>query len=57
MLFKRTAVDEIRLMTKEEREHYEERAALLEYDAGMTREAAEALALEQILKGEQLMLI
>jgi hypothetical protein len=29
---------------------YEERAAILQYDAGMSREAAEALAREQLRK-------
>lgn len=30
-----------------EREHFEERAGILEHDAGMERAAAEALALQQ----------
>lgn len=33
-------------MTPDEREFFEERAAVLEYDAGMTRLAAETFALE-----------
>jgi hypothetical protein len=52
--FIRTAVDEIRLMTNEEREEYEERAAILEFDAGMERRAAEALALEMCRKQQEL---
>ena len=56
MRFLQTAVDDIRLMTNAEREAYEERAAILEFDAGMTREAAEALASEMMRKGEQIAL-
>ena len=33
-------------MTENEREFYEERAAILEHEAGMTKEAAERFALE-----------
>lgn len=54
MKFVRTAVDDIRLMTNAEREAYEERAAMLEFYSGMTREAAEALALEMMRTGEQI---
>lgn len=56
MKFVRTAVDDIRLMTNAEREAYEERAAMFEFYSGMTREAAEALALEMMRKGEQIAL-
>lgn len=56
MKFVRTAVDDIRLMTNAEREAYEERAAMLEFYSGMTREAAEALALEMMRTGEQIAL-
>ena len=31
------------------REHYEERAAIIEFDAGMPRRAAEAMALQEAL--------
>ena len=31
------------------REHYEERAAIIEFDAGMPRRAAEAMALQEVL--------
>lgn len=31
------------------REHYEERAAIIEFDAGMPRRAAEAMALQDVL--------
>jgi hypothetical protein len=33
-----------------EREEYEERVAIMEYDGGLSREEAERLALERILK-------
>ena len=36
------------------RDLYEERAAILEYDAGMSREAAEALAREIVYYNKQL---
>lgn len=32
------------------REHYEERAAILEFDAGMPRRVAEAAALQEVLE-------
>jgi len=35
-------------MTKDEQERFEERAAILEYDAGYTREEAERLAREMV---------
>lgn len=31
------------------REHYEERAAIIEFDAGMPRRAAEAMAMQEVL--------
>ena len=31
------------------REHYEERAAIIEFDAGLPRRAAEAMALQEVL--------
>jgi hypothetical protein len=39
---------EIQSLSEEKRWLFEERAAILEFDAGMTREAAEALALEYL---------
>jgi hypothetical protein len=39
-------------MTDDQREAYEERAAILEFDAGMTREEAERLAMEEVMKCE-----
>jgi hypothetical protein len=36
--------------TESQREEYEERAAILEYDAGMTRAEAEAKALKMVLE-------
>ena len=57
MRFLQTDVDDVRPMTNDEREQFEERAAILEFDAGMTRDAAEALAAEMMRKGEQLSLI
>lgn len=50
----RTGVDDIRPMTPEEEEEFEERAAILEYDAGKTRTEAEALAKEMIVKQQTL---
>lgn len=35
------------------REHYEERAAILEFDAGVPRSAAEAMALQEVLAMQQ----
>lgn len=57
MNFIRTAPDDIRPMTPAERELFEERAAILEFDAGMTREAAEALAAEMMHNCVQLTLL
>lgn len=37
-----------RAMTPDEREAFEERAAILEYDTGMTRKEAERKALEMV---------
>lgn len=37
-------------LTSDEREDYEERAAIREYEAGFTREEAERLALEDMLR-------
>ena len=31
------------------REHYEERAAIIEFDGGMPRRAAEAMAMQEVL--------
>ena len=39
-------------MTDDQREAYEERAGILEYCAGMTREDAERLAMEMIKEKE-----
>jgi hypothetical protein len=50
MKFVRTAVDEVSLMPEDDREEYEERAAILEYEAKMDRRDAEALALEMCRK-------
>jgi hypothetical protein len=36
--------------TEAQRENFEERAAILEYDAGMTRAEAEAKALKMVLE-------
>lgn len=36
-------------MSADLREHYEERAAIIEFDAGMPRRAAEAMALQEVL--------
>ena len=38
-------------MNDDQREEFEERAAILEFDAGMTREEAERLAMEMVLRG------
>ena len=37
------------------REHYEERAAIIEFDAGMPRSAAEAMALQEVLTMQSLL--
>ena len=37
-------------LTDDEQEAFEERAAIMEFDAGMTREEAEAAAMQDILK-------
>ncbi len=36
-------------MTDDEKERYEERAAIIEFDAGVPRRAAEAMALQEVL--------
>lgn len=38
------------ILTEDELEAYEERAAILEYDAGMTRPEAERMSLEAIIR-------
>jgi hypothetical protein len=38
-------------MTDDQREQYEERAGILEFCAGMTREEAERAAMEMVLRG------
>jgi len=38
-------------VTEDQREAYEERAGILEYCAGMTREEAERVAMEMVLRG------
>ena len=42
-------MDDLTTLTPDEREDYEERAAIREFDGGFTREEAEALALQEIL--------
>lgn len=37
------------------REHYEERAAIIEFDAGMPRRAAEAMALQEVLATQEVL--
>lgn len=37
-------------MTEDEQEAFEERAAILEFDCGLAREEAEALALEAVVR-------
>lgn len=37
-------------LTEDERDYYEERAGIMEYDAGLPRETAEARALKETLK-------
>ena len=39
-------------MTDDQREEYEERAGILEYEAGMTREEAERVAMAMIVEKE-----
>lgn len=38
-------------MTDDQLEAYEERAGILEFDAGMTREEAERVATQMVLRG------
>jgi len=38
-------------VTEDQREAYEERAGILEFCAGMTREEAERVAMEMVLRG------
>lgn len=40
-------------MTPEQRERFEERAAIREYEGGFTREEAERLAWEDVLEAER----
>jgi hypothetical protein len=39
-------------MTDDQREAYEERAGILQYEAGMTREEAERVAMEDVMRCE-----
>lgn len=39
-------------MSDDQREEYEERAGILEYEAGMTREEAERVAMAMIVEKE-----
>lgn len=39
---------DINLLTEDEREHYEERAAIREFDGGLSREESERLAREDV---------
>lgn len=41
-------------LTEDENEYWEERAAILEYEHGMTREAAEKEAMRRIRDGQAL---
>lgn len=41
-------------LTEKEKELYEERAAIIEYDAGLTRKEAEQKAMEEILNDKLL---
>jgi len=36
-------------MTEDQKEAYEERAAIMEYDGGLSREEAERLAYEEVM--------
>lgn len=38
-------------MNDDQREAYEERAGILQFEAGMTREEAERVALQMVLRG------
>lgn len=38
-------------MNEHQREAYEERAGILQFEAGMTREEAERVAMEMVLRG------
>ena len=40
----------VQMLNETQREAYEERAGILEFDAGLQRELAEALALLQVIK-------
>lgn len=40
-------------LTDDEREHFEERAAIMEYDGGLAREEAERLALVEVVARRQ----
>lgn len=42
------------LLTPDEREDYEERAAIMQYEAGLTRHEAERAALEDVLRRAEL---
>lgn len=37
-------------MTEDQREHFNERAAIMQYDGGMTREDAEKAAMQEVVK-------
>lgn len=44
----RSIADEIANLSEEQREHFEERAGILQYDGGLPSPQAEAVALQQI---------
>lgn len=37
-------------MNEDQREHFNERAAIMQYDGGMTREDAENVAMQEVVK-------
>lgn len=37
-------------MTEDQREHFNERAAIMQYDGGMTREEAEKAAIQEVVR-------
>ncbi len=40
------------MMTEDQREHFNERAAIMQYDGGMTREDAEKAAMQEVVRSK-----
>lgn len=46
------SASDVAKLSAAQREHYEERAAIMEYEGGLTRAEAERRALDAVVRGE-----